>query len=149
MPRARTHRVVGTIGGGAWAAITAPEICGPDFAVTVVGGCAGGAFGSLLPDWIEPATSPRHRGPAHSWLTLGAVSLAKVNKWQRECHERAEGYAALAQELSADPFRRLWYQLASWLLRFWAGALAGFKAGYASHLVLDAMTPSSLPFITG
>jgi membrane-bound metal-dependent hydrolase YbcI (DUF457 family) len=33
------------------------------------------------------------------------------------------------------------------LWRFLAGALGGFQAGYASHLVLDAATPMSLPLV--
>jgi hypothetical protein len=60
---------------------------------------------------------------------------------------RAGRYAAIAHHRMITPGQRLWCQLAVSFYRFLAGVLAGFKAGYASHLALDSITPCSLPLI--
>jgi membrane-bound metal-dependent hydrolase YbcI (DUF457 family) len=101
----------------------------------------------MLPDWLEPASTPNHRDLAHSWLMLFAVSQAKINAWQRDCHARAETYEAFARNPQMTAGWQLCYQILAWLNRFLAGFLAGLKAGYASHLTLDALTPFGLPLI--
>lgn len=145
MPNCRAHAVAGGVAGGGWAGVTSGELPLTDFAVVVGGGLVGGAIGGMLPDLLEPAYSPRHRSFAHSWVALAAMTHARVNTWQRECHRRAEHYAAMAHEPVVTSALRRWYQLAVLFYRFLAGALAGFKAGYASHLVPDSITPCGLP----
>jgi membrane-bound metal-dependent hydrolase YbcI (DUF457 family) len=147
MSNCRTHRVAGAIAGGVWVGATAAELPGPEFAMVLGGGVVGGVIGGMLPDLLEPASTPRHRSLAHSWLTLAAVMQAGVNDWQKECHLRAGHYAAMAQHRMITPAQRLWCHLAVLFYRFLAGLLAGFKAGYTSHLVLDSTTPCSLPLI--
>jgi hypothetical protein len=51
------------------------------------------------------------------------------------------------QSVGESPLGQLFYWLLELACRFAAGVLAGFLGGYASHLVLDAFTPSSLPLV--
>ena len=76
-------------------------------------------FFSKLPDWIEPATNPHHRQFFHSisFLVMLGYGLKKAYDWKPEDKD--------------DQFLRF--------LTLCAGA------GYISHLVLDGLTPRSLP----
>lgn len=76
---------------------------------------------SKLPDWIEPATNPHHRQFFHSvsFLILLGYGMKKTYDWK-----------------PGDK--------AGQLLRFLT-LCAG--AGYISHLVLDGLTPRSLPLV--
>lgn len=76
---------------------------------------------SRLPDWIEPATNPQHRQFFHSitFLVVLGYGLKKTYDWNPE-----------------DRSGRI--------LRFLT-LCAG--AGYISHLVLDGITPRSLPLL--
>lgn len=81
---------------------------------------AAGAFVGILPDVIEPATSPRHRGFFHSIALLSVL-----------------GYLA---------YRFFWCKD---LTKEKASAtLAAFIAAYGSHLILDGCTPAGLPLLT-
>jgi inner membrane protein len=79
------------------------------------------AFGAVLPDLIEPPRNRRHRKFFHSLLCL-ALLLLYLNRT----------YLNLLTVGPAD-------EVTIWL--FFAGA------GYASHLVLDALTPAGLPVV--
>lgn len=76
---------------------------------------------SKLPDWIEPATNPHHRQFFHSvsFLVMLGYGLKKTCDWKPE-------------------------EMGGRLLRFLT-LCAG--AGYISHLVLDGLTPRSLPML--
>ncbi|QIL91282.1 metal-dependent hydrolase [Microbulbifer sp. SH-1] len=76
---------------------------------------------SKLPDWIEPATNPHHRQFFHSvsFLAMLGYGLKKAYDWKPNDKEGR-------------------------LLRFLT-LCAG--AGYISHLVLDGLTPRSLPLL--
>ncbi|MCZ0867230.1 MAG: metal-dependent hydrolase [Cellvibrionaceae bacterium] len=76
---------------------------------------------SKLPDWIEPATNPHHRQFFHSisFLAVLGCGLKKTYDWKPE-------------------------DKGGQILRFLT-LCAG--AGYISHLVLDCLTPRSLPLI--
>jgi len=80
----------------------------------------GAVFGKL-PDWLEPASNPHHRQFFHSGLMFAVVCVGfnKAFKWK-----------------PADPIEKL--------IR---SALLAAAGGYASHLLLDATTPRSLPII--
>jgi inner membrane protein len=86
----------------------------------VAGGIAASIF-TLLPDILEPATSPNHRQFFHSavFATLLAGGLYKLHKWEPE-----------------DSAKKFWKAL---------GMLA--ISGYLIHLALDATTTKSLPLI--
>lgn len=76
---------------------------------------------SKLPDWIEPATNPDHRQFFHSvsFLVLLGYGLKKAHEWKPED--------------KGGQFLRY--------LTLCAGA------GYFSHLILDGLTPRSLPLL--
>lgn len=76
---------------------------------------------SKLPDCIEPATNPHHRQFFHSigFLAMLGYGLKKAYNWKPE-------------DKGAQILR---------FLTLWAGA------GYISHLVLDGLTPRSLPML--
>jgi inner membrane protein len=82
---------------------------------------ASSAFGAMLPDLIEPPRNRRHRKFFHSLVLLVLLLVFLHN-----------AYALLLTGGLAD-------EVAFGL--FFAGA------GYASHLVLDALTPSGLPVV--
>jgi inner membrane protein len=87
---------------------------------TLAGGAAGHALG-LLPDLLEPATSPNHRQFFHS-IVFGAAIIAvshKLYQWQPES--------------DGDKLLR------------WLGLAA--SAAYLVHLTLDATTKKSLPLL--
>lgn len=75
-----------------------------------------GALGGMLPDMLEPATNPNHRQFFHS-LLFGAVLFFGRDKL----------YEILGLNVQQKA-------LCNSLL-----------AGYSSHLVLDGITPKSLP----
>jgi hypothetical protein len=85
---------------------------------------------------------------AHSWATLGADGyslIAAVPNMQANMRGRSDARAARARVTTG--LESLWNALLSVLWRFLAGAVPGLLAGYASHLVLDAVTPAGLPLI--
>ena len=80
-------------------------------------GFLGGLVG-LLPDILEPANNPNHRGTCHSVATgIGLILL--INNIKNN------------QNMSAES-KEVWISIIS---------------AYGSHLVLDAQTPKSLPLI--
>lgn len=80
-----------------------------------------GTMGGKIPDWLEPALHPNHRKFFHSLLFAAGVMYAgyKVYEWEPETDGQK-------------------------ILRFVMLTLA---AGYLSHLLLDSLTPKSLPII--
>lgn len=104
-------------------------------------------IGSCTPDWLEPADSPEHRGFCHSYIggsLVAAVALKAVSELRKELAEleaaciwyRENGRLVPAEDLSS-------YQVLRWILCL----VVGFSFGYGSHLVLDGMTPKSLPLL--
>ncbi len=77
-----------------------------------------GALGGMLPDILEPATNPCHRQFFHS-LLFGAVLLF--------------GKEMVFEALKLSDEQKVLFN-----------SLLG---GYSSHLVLDALTPKSLPIV--
>lgn len=80
-----------------------------------------GVQAAKLPDKLEPATSPHHRQFFHSILVLCVTAFAvkRILKWKPE---------------------ETWKKLLK--LTFLVAGLA-----YLSHLLLDAMTPMSIPLV--
>jgi membrane-bound metal-dependent hydrolase YbcI (DUF457 family) len=79
---------------------------------------AAGAVFACLPDIIEPALHPNHRGLFHSCAAIGAISYAS---------ERIVGSVGLTQDARMG--------------------VSVFSAAYISHLLIDAMTPKGLPLL--
>lgn len=79
----------------------------------VIGGLAG-----IIPDVLEPATSPNHRNFFHSMAFLAILASGNQKIWE-------------SQNLSED--QKL--------------VISMLSAGYGSHLLSDSGTPKSLPFL--
>lgn len=75
-----------------------------------------GFVGGVLPDILEPATSPNHRKFFHSVLWIGIVGFALYKLWEHN-------------EIDDDTKKN--------------GTALG--ASYLSHLAMDSMTPKGLP----
>jgi len=105
----------------------------------------GGIVGGRLPDIVEPATSPRHRSTAHSWLVLFIVAAVSLEAARRQCREQARSCEQRLSSLWLSPEQRVLFALLSVLWRISSGFCTGVQVGYVSHLVLDGCTPSGLP----
>ena len=149
MPRRTTHALVGIGAGVLTAAARAKELREDCRIAELVGGALGGWLGGVLPDVIEPATTPNHRNVAHSVATGGGLSLAKVADARAKCREQAAFHAQRAQSAQLTEAERSHAQLMMLVWHVVAGAAAAFVAGYASHLALDALTKKSIPLIGG
>jgi hypothetical protein len=146
MPNRDVHLRVGAVSGVAYHTWGQP---GPYVLAQAAGGLVGGIGGGLLPDWIDMPCFPRHRAEAHSMSITGAVGYfmnQQLPQWQAKFRAEAERYAQL-QAASPLLLPQIGYSILEFLRSFLSGALAGLLAGYASHLALDSLTPSSLPIV--
>ncbi|MFA4983177.1 MAG: metal-dependent hydrolase [Candidatus Micrarchaeia archaeon] len=75
-----------------------------------------GAGVAVLPDIIEPATSPMHRAFAHSVMAAGTATCVTKMAWD-------------SQELSGEQ----------------KAAIVSLFGAYMSHLLADSATPAGLP----
>jgi len=148
----KTHCVAGVASGGLLTLYRARDLPPPDRALEVLGSMIGGLVGGKAPDsqYIDPSSlGPNHRRFGHSWAMLGAhiyVADAVVSAWERFCRAKADEIArCLANSSAMVGFERFLLVLQEIAWRVTAGLLAGFIAGYTSHLVLDACTVKSLP----
>jgi len=145
----RTHRIVGGVAGGVAAAIAAGDRSPAEILVEALGGIAGGILGAMLPDELEPAIHSWHRSIMHSCSAayVGAATLpALVAEWQAHCRNQATHHDRAASSASVQS-DRIWHLGCALLWRLLSGLLLGLVVGYASHLVLDAATPRSLPLL--
>lgn len=149
MPNRNVHWPVGAVTGAGYATYMANGQCSSHIIAEVAGGVLGGIGGGLLPDYIDAPVSPRHRAEAHSVALTGAAGRylsSQLPAWQTSLRAQAGHYAQM-RSLATSPFAQFLYWLLELACRFTSGVVAGFLAGYASHLVLDALTPSSLPLL--
>lgn len=116
----------------------------------LIGAALGVLVGALLPDILEPATTPRHRKTCHSVAVLagnGALIVtppAAMLKWRESLRRRAAQFRAQREALPPEhPGRtELWlYQVGCHVL---SGISIGLPVGYVSHLMADSKT-SPLP----
>jgi membrane-bound metal-dependent hydrolase YbcI (DUF457 family) len=150
MPNASTHAIFGVAAGSVYANARSQSHNDTARFLETVGGATGGYLGARLPDILEPAFCPSHRAFAHSITACGAVIRVgrdQLQDWEGWC--RAKAAQLLQQSLAypAGSIERVFLHLSATALTILAGALAGFVAGYASHLILDALTPNGLPLI--
>lgn len=148
MSNAKVHAVVGT-GCGLGASMYRARHQGVlGFLSESVGGGFGGFVGGKIPDLIEPASHPNHRGVAHS-LTVGGgtvLAFARAPSWEQRLRDAANRMRN--ERLETEGVGRsmlLW--LAEVFLRVLTGFLTGLGAGYVSHLALDGCTPRGLPVL--
>jgi hypothetical protein len=149
MSDSRTHRKVGATAGAVTALCRAQSADPLHVLLEVIGGAVGGDLGGRTPDLIDVPNSPRHRGIAHGVVpvTIAGVGFGKT---LGDAQQRIRGEAARRAELrraATTALERLWHALIELVCRLGAGALAGFLAGYGSHLALDAFTPAGLPLL--
>lgn len=155
-----THKLAGIGSGAVFAAYRAKHQSFESLLAEVGGGAIGGYLGGILPDVLEPAISSWHRSAAHSYISGGTVlasAKAMLSTWEMACRNNAENCKALRMIPTPDgsfmvaPPDRIQQFLRSLAELFWrvaAGFLNGFTAGYISHLILDAVTPRSIPLLT-
>jgi hypothetical protein len=117
--------------------------------VEALGGAVGGYVGGVLPDRLDPPSHPGHRSWGHGVgsVAAGAVAWARrLDGWQDGLRRHADHRALLRGQATA-PLAAAWYGLLEWALRLLAGFVAGFGAGYLTHIVFDFGTPRCLPLI--
>lgn len=139
--------MIGALAGGTVAATRAREEPTPEFTAEAIGGLFGGWAGGVLPDVLEPATSPHHRQLAHSLVAAGGLTMAKLAEWQASCRSAATAATQRAGSLPVGCAERNNAESAAILWRLAAGVIVGLVVGYGSHLALDACTPRGLPLI--
>lgn len=118
MANAATHTSIGAISGLTVSLMANDE----GTAINPLLALGTSAAFSSLPDILEPAfKNPHHRQFCHSFALLGGIAYAlmKLYEWEPQ---KEEGKLIRTALLCAG-------------------------TGYASHLVLDAFTSRSLPFI--
>ncbi len=148
MANGQTHQRVGAWVGGGAALLYAATDSRANALVETLAGALGGWHGAMLPDILEPATSPNHRKVAHSVLTALGLTLGSANH-----HHRLAELRELAADLADRAYRvrptnaitAFVLEVAALLVQAAVGYIVGLAAGYASHLVLDAGTPKGLP----
>ena len=59
----------------------------------------------------------------------------------------ADRFEAKRNDPNAGDIQKLLYLIAEFVLRIAAGVMSGAATGYVSHLVLDAVTPRSVPLL--
>ena len=114
----------------------------------LAGRLVGGAWGSLLPDIIDPPTYPGHRGVGHAVVPMAIAALLIIRYapgFQDALRTQANAARARAQQLPADA--RWPHYLSAITYDFVLGLSTGIPIGYASHLALDATTPVGLPLL--
>ncbi len=118
MANLKTHAVAGAVAGasvylmGCW--FLNKQVTLGGVVLSGLGGLASGC----LPDLIEPASHPNHRGRFHSATAGGILGYFD--------------YKAMTYDKLGDDERL---------------AILVLSAGYFSHLILDALTPGSLPVV--
>lgn len=132
MPNRATHLKIGAaVGAIATTASSANTHLDPG---KMLAGIFGGMIGGALPDVLEPANDPRHRGVFHSVTMLVLISGLHRRIDQPTPHPNERRSAYLNKQISdANHWSEVWLQ--------------GVRAGYVSHLLLDACTPARLPVI--
>ena len=115
MPRRATHVVTSGIAGVLFALNQSKSQPEPARLCEALGGLAGGYLGGRAPDILDPPTSPRHRGRAHSLTVadgLVKVSREDLQSWQNNCRTWADGFARQRSTLPPDSGLRILCTLA-------------------------------------
>jgi hypothetical protein len=150
MPSRPIHVVTSTPAGAGYAFYKAHNQNDLNNILEAAGGAFGGYFGGILPDLLDPPLHPGHRALAHGFLPVAAGAAVwnqGLDGWQAGLRQLAneQGYR---RSQSTDPIAAAWYAFAEWALRLLSGFLAGFGAGYITHVALDFRTPCCLPLIS-
>ena len=149
MPRRNSHLVIAACCGAGTAYLLAKEAGSSDPFPEVLGGAMGAMATAMLPDVLDPATSPSHRASGHSLAVAGLISMAvpPCRSFAVECRASAETLRGLAAQPDIQPDQRADHQLSELASRFAAGFAVGLPVGILSHLGADGFTPSGLPLV--
>lgn len=147
MPNRGVHLQWSAAAGGAVAALMAHGLPPEYFLAEVLGGVASAGLAGLLPDVLEPAVTPMHRGIAHSVTTLGLLTQIPAFQAREHCRAQATAYRMQAAALPVGCAERARAERQAWWWHVAAGACIAAPVGYAAHLLLDAQTPRSLPLM--
>lgn len=148
MPNRPIHVFAGILAGGGFSVFQARDEEPGQVVCELVGGVVGGYVGGRMPDIIDPPTSPRHRSWGHGIIPVVVVGVTYafyLVRWQEFLRKEAEKFRAW-REKTKSRLKRLGHSFAEFILRAISGFLAGFFAGYVSHVLLDATTPGGLPW---
>lgn len=118
--------------------------------IELAGGAIGGYCGGILPDQIDPPFRPGRRSFGHGVCSVVAGATVwnqGLDGWQNRLRQLADEHSSRRSQ-STDPIATAWHTFAEWSLRLLSGFLAGFGAGYISHVALDFGTPRCLPLIS-
>lgn len=149
MANGKTHEVVGTLAGAGFAYWAARDQSEDARMIELIGGALGGFVGGKLPDIFDPPTHPGHRSVAHAIAPLAVAAqqcMKHLRDWQETVRRMADHQAHLRAQ-AQDPSQQAWHEMLELAYRLIAGMIAGLIAGYASHIALDAVTPSGLPVL--
>jgi inner membrane protein len=118
MPNAKQHAILGAaVGLGAWYLYCRLTERPLDLGEFLLAGGAGAAFG-LLPDLLEPAVNPHHRGLLHSYACAGLLSY---------------GTKRVSENPTLHRDQKIQWTICS--------------LSYLSHLLADGQTPMGLPLL--
>lgn len=145
-----THRRVGALAGVATNVAFSFAEKKPIRLGHIVGGGFGGAFGGALPDILEPATTGSyHRSFFHGAAPTGGLvygALKGLGDIRHNLEAAADDLYARAKG-SESWVEEILLSIGAFLVDLLAGFLTGIPGGYASHVLLDATTPRSIPIV--
>jgi len=149
MPRRNAHLTIAAICGGATAYFDAKRAGSSDPFPEILGGIAGALATAMVPDALDPATSPSHRGSGHSVAFAGLISMAvpPCRRFAASCRNDAEAFRELTAQPEARPGERANHQFSELASRFAAGFAVGLPIGLLSHPGADATTPRGLTLV--
>src|SRR4029077_15964815 len=151
MSNRKTHLAAGAVVGVGVGVYTARNVDGWPALARILGAVLGSVAGAALPDVVEPALHSWHRRSFHSWgalagtagVTLGPPVAAR--RWIADREAAAGGCRVQRAALPLDDTERAGLWRAHVFEHFLIAAALGLPAGYASHLMLDAVSPRGLP----
>ena len=149
MPNRPVHALTSMPAGAAYSLYKSNNQSGLATALESAGGALGGYLGGILPDWIDPPLHPGHRSLVHGLTpvpTGAAFWYRNLDDWQNHLRQVADQHA-YGRAMSTDLASTAWHAFAEWVLRLLSGFLAGFGAGYITHVALDFATPRCLPLL--
>ena len=149
MANGKDHRVGSIVAAVGTSLVRTVDQPLPHRVLEAVGAGLVGPYFGMLPDVLEPAHHSFHRDIAHSVSTAGAILTAarhKMGLWEAFWRRHADNFAAQRANTTGAEWAIL--LIAEMVCRMLAGAAAGLAAGYLSHLVLDALTPRSIPLLS-
>ena len=146
MPRIEAHSLAG-VAAGAVAVPLVGRMLVSELSPGEKAGVMGATLlGSCLPDLLEPAFSPSHRGLFHSVLAgIGLVAgLAQITTLNSD--ERATTRTSHGGETVGWYCRQPEPEAYPWLKPI-SALLIALIIGYLLHLVMDSTTPKGLPLL--